>query len=89
MKSDKLHKIAFLGLFTLLAAVPVLQSCDDDEKQKAVDLRYRVEDSYLLPADGTTDELSVTFHGKYSEKTKVTGMPFHQPRVITRKRHTM
>ncbi len=25
MKSDKLHKIAFLGLFTLLAAVPVLQ----------------------------------------------------------------
>ena len=47
MKSDKLHKIAFLGLFTLLAAVPVLQSCDDDEKQKAVDLRYRVEDSYL------------------------------------------
>ena len=56
MKSDKLHKIAFLGLFTLLAAVPVLQSCDDDEKQKAVDLRYRVEDSYLLPADGTTDE---------------------------------
>ena len=70
MKSDKLHKIAFLGLFTLLAAVPVLQSCDDDEKQKAVDLRYRVEDSY-------------------SEKTKVTGMPFHQPRVITRKRHTM
>ena len=56
MKSDKLHKIAFLGLFTLLAAVPVLQSCDDDEKQKAVDLRYRVEDSYLLPADGTTAE---------------------------------
>ena len=85
MKSDKLHKIAFLGLFTLLAAVPVLQSCDDDEKQKAVDLRYRVEDSYLLPADGTTDELSVTFQ----VKTKVTGMPFHQPRVITRKRHTM
>ena len=34
MKSDKLHKIAFLGLFTLLAAVPVLQSCDDDEKQR-------------------------------------------------------
>ena len=27
MKSDKLHKIAFLGLFTLLAAVPVLQTC--------------------------------------------------------------
>lgn len=95
MKSDKLHKIAFLGLFTLLAAVPVLQSCDDDEKQKAVDLRYRVEDSYLLPADGTTDELSVTFQVKSTdpweifEKTKVTGMPFHQPRVITRKRHTM
>ena len=84
MKSDKLHKIAFLGLFTLLAAVPVLQSCDDDEKQKAVDLRYRVEDSYLLPADGTTDELSVTFQVKSTD-----GMPFHQPRVITRKRHTM
>ena len=65
MESDKLHKIAFLGLFTLLAAVPVLQSCDDDEKQKAVDLRYRVEDSYLLPADGTTDELSVTFQVKW------------------------
>ena len=73
MKSDKLHKIAFLGLFTLLAAVPVLQSCDDDEKQKAVDLRYRVEDSYLLPADGTTDELSVTFQVKSTDPWEIFG----------------
>ena len=75
MKSDKLHKIAFLGLglFTLLAAAPMLQGCDDDEKQKAVDLRYRVNDSYLLPASGTTDELSVTFQVKSTDPWEIFG----------------
>ena len=48
-----LNKIAFWGLslMTVLSAAPVLQGCsDDDEQMKWVDLRYRVEDSYLLEA---------------------------------------
>ena len=48
-----LNKIACWGLslMTILSAAPVLQGCnDDDEEMKWVDLRYRVEDSYLLEA---------------------------------------
>ena len=52
MKID-IHKITFLSLslFTLLTASSLLQSCQsDDEAMKSVDLRYRVEDSYLREA---------------------------------------
>ena len=48
-----MNKITFgcLSLVAGLFAAPVLQGCsDDDETMKWVDLRYRVEDSYLLEA---------------------------------------
>ena len=48
-----IHKIAFLSfsLCTLISASWLLQSCNnDDEAMKSVDLRYRVEDSYLREA---------------------------------------
>lgn len=36
--------------FALFFTAPLLQSCHDEEAEKWVDLRYRVEDSYLLEA---------------------------------------
>lgn len=37
-------------LFTFLITFPLFQSCNDDEAEKWVDLRYKVEDSYLVEA---------------------------------------
>lgn len=47
-----IHKITFLSfcIFTLLSASFSLQSCGDDDGTKWVDLRYRVEDAYLVEA---------------------------------------
>ena len=47
-----INKLMLLGIscFTLLAASTVLQGCKEDEAMKWVDLRYRVEDSYLVEA---------------------------------------
>ncbi|MFA7140528.1 MAG: BACON domain-containing protein [Proteiniphilum sp.] len=52
MKSFR-HKIAFscFSFFTLLSALSLLNSCKDEAgPMKWVDLRYRVEDAYLLEA---------------------------------------
>ena len=43
--------ITGISLATLLPAFSLLQSCDDSEAEKWVDLRYRVEDSYLVEAN--------------------------------------
>lgn len=49
--SIKQSIITGFSCFTLFSALSLLQSCkDDDEAMKWVDLRYRVEDSYLLEA---------------------------------------
>lgn len=42
--------IKSISLAALLPAFSLLQSCNDDEAEKWVDLRYRVEDSYLVEA---------------------------------------
>ena len=46
--------ITGISLATLLPAFSLLQSCDDSEAEKWVDLRYRVEDSYLVEATHST-----------------------------------
>ncbi len=50
MKPD-IHKLLHFSFLTLLSALPLLQSCDEDKKDSDwVDLRYRVEDSYSVEA---------------------------------------
>lgn len=69
------HKIAFsvLSLFTLSATF-WLQGCKDEEQSNWVDLRYRVEDSYVLPHHATeTEGLSITFKVKSTDPWEVFG----------------
>lgn len=57
--------------FALLSVFPLLQSCkDEDESTKWVDLRYRVEDSYLLEAKNPE---SISFQVKSTDPWEVLG----------------
>ena len=49
--------ITGISLTTLLPAFSLLQSCDDSEAEKWVDLRYRVEDSIWLKRKSGTSLL--------------------------------
>ena len=51
MKLNMNNKIFWgVSLLVCFGSMPILQSCQDDEAIKSVDLRYRVEDSYILEA---------------------------------------
>ena len=47
-----IHKAIYwaLPLLTLPTTGLLLQSCEEDKAEKWVDLRYRVEDSYVIQA---------------------------------------
>lgn len=67
------NRITLLGLscLTLLSASLLLQSCkDDDEAKKWVDLRYRVEESYLIEAKNPEP---VSFNVKSTDPWEVFG----------------
>ncbi len=58
-------------LFIFLVTFPLFQSCKDDEAEKWVDLRYRVEqDAYTVKADGTEQ---VSFQVKSTDPWEVFG----------------
>ena len=74
--------ITGISLATLLPAFSLLQGCDDSEAEKWVDLRYRVEDSYLVEAknpEPVSFQVKSTDRGKYSEN--MIGTPSHPVRV--------
>ena len=71
--------ITGISLATLLPAFSLLQSCDDSEAEKWVDLRYRVEDSYLVEAKNPEPVSFQLTRGKYSEN--MIGTPSHPVRV--------
>lgn len=74
--------ITGISLATLLPAFSLLQSCDDSEAEKWVDLRYRVEDSYLVEAKNPEP---VSFQVKSTDPWEVfgnmIGTPSHPVRV--------
>lgn len=67
-----IHKITFwtFSFFALLTTSSLLQSCEDDEATKWVDLRYRVEDSYLVEASNPE---SFSFQVKSTDPWEVFG----------------
>lgn len=68
-----IHKIALwvIIFFTSLITVQLFQSCSDkDEVMKSVDLRYRVEDSYLVEAKNPE---SISFEVKSTDVWEVFG----------------
>lgn len=75
--------ITGISLATLLPAFSLLQSCDDSEAEKWVDLRYRVEDSYLWLKrkirNQSPSRSSQLTRGKYSEN--MIGTPSHPVQV--------
>lgn len=74
--------ITGISLATLLPAFSLLQGCDDSEAEKWVDLRYRVEDSYLVEAkirNQSPSRSSQLTRGKYSEN--MIGTPSHPVQV--------
>ena len=77
-----IHKAIYwaLPLLTLPTTGLLLQSCEEDKAEKWVDLRYRVEDSYVIQASNPEpSKSSLLTHGKSSEN--MTGIPFHPQRV--------
>ena len=62
--------ITGISLATLLPAFSLLQGCDDSEAEKWVDLRYRVEDSYLVEAKNPEP---VSFQVKSTDPWEVFG----------------
>lgn len=66
-----IHKILHFSSLALLSVLPLLQSCDDDKKEsKWVDLRYRVENSYLLEAQNPAP---ISFQVKSTDTWEVSG----------------
>lgn len=74
MRAIHNHKTkSAVALLSLLAAFG-LQGCQDEEQSKWVDLRYRVDDAYIVPHHATeTEDLSVSFLVKSTDPWEVYG----------------
>ena len=71
MRLNIKQSIASSIFFVAFVTTPLLHSCKDDEAQKWVDLRYRVEqDAYTIDAKGTQ---TVTFQVKSTDPWEVFG----------------
>ena len=76
-----IHKAIYwaLPLLTLPTTGLLLQSCEEDKAEKWVDLRYRVEDSYVIQASNPEP---FSFEVKSTDSSEnMTGIPFHPQRV--------
>ena len=71
MRLNIKQSIASSIFFVAFVTTPLLHSCKDDEAQKWVDLRYRVEqDAYTIDAKGTQ---TITFQVKSTDPWEVFG----------------